>query len=83
MKPFLIFDIETGALPLEQIKALGIMPTFKAPANYKDPEKIKAKEAEHEAEVMDRAALDPTISKVLAGLWSPRMRARTLKKGSI
>ena len=66
MKSYLIFDIETGALPIEQIKALGIMPTFKAPANYKDPEKIKAKEAEHEADVMERAALDPTISKVLA-----------------
>lgn len=66
MKPYLIFDIETGALPLEQIKALGILPPFKAPSNYKDPEKIKLKEAEHEAEVMERAALDPTISKVLA-----------------
>jgi DNA polymerase elongation subunit (family B) len=66
MKPALIFDIETGALPLETIKSLGILPTFKAPANYKDPEKIKSKEAEHEQEVMERAALDPTISKVLA-----------------
>lgn len=66
MKQSLIFDIETAPLPIQTIKALGIMPTFKAPANYKDPEKIKAKEAEHEAEVIERAALDPTIATICA-----------------
>ena len=63
---YLIFDIETKALPVETIKAMGLMPPFRAPANFKDPEKIKAKELEHEADVMDKAALDPLLSTVCA-----------------
>ena len=63
---YLVFDIETRSLPLETIKAKGLMPSFKPPANIKDPEKIKAREAEHEADVMEKAALDPLLSTVCA-----------------
>jgi len=63
---YLVFDIETRPLPLETIKAKGLMPTFKPPANIKDPEKIKAREAEHESDVMEKAALDPLLSTVCA-----------------
>jgi hypothetical protein len=63
---YLVFDIETRPLPLETIKARGLMPSFKPPANIKDPEKIKAREAEHEADVMEKAALDPLLSTVCA-----------------
>jgi hypothetical protein len=63
---YLVFDIETRPLPLETIKAKGLMPSFKPPANIKDPEKIKAREAEHEADVMEKAALDPLLSTVCA-----------------
>jgi len=63
---YLIYDIETKALPVETIKAMGLMPPFRAPANFKDPDKIKAKELEHEADVMEKAALDPLLSTVCA-----------------
>ena len=63
---YLIFDIETKALPVETIKAMGLMPPFRAPGNFKDPEKIKAKELEHEADVMDKAAVDPLLSTICA-----------------
>ena len=64
--PYLVFDIETRALPLSRIKEKGLMPSFKAPSNYKDPDKIAAKEAEHESEIMAKAALDATLSEVCA-----------------
>lgn len=63
---YLIFDIETRALTVEEVKKRDIMPSFKPPANYKDPDKIAAKEAEHETEVMSKAALDATLSEVCA-----------------
>lgn len=62
----MVFDIETRAKSLEWVKANGLMPSFKAPSNYKDPDKIAAKEAEHESDVMSRAALDPVLSEILA-----------------
>lgn len=63
---YLIFDIETRSLPANVLKETGVFPSFKAPSNYKDPDKIAAKESEHEAEVLARAALDPTLSQVCA-----------------
>lgn len=66
MKAMMVFDIETRAKSLEWVKANGLMPSFKAPSNYKDPDKIAAKEAEHETDVMSRAALDPVLSEILA-----------------
>jgi hypothetical protein len=59
-----IFDIETGPLPIEQL--VHVMPTFEAPSNWKDDEKIKAKIAEQESKWFDRAALDARTGEVLA-----------------
>lgn len=63
---YLILDIETRPLPLEVLKERGLFPKFKPPANYKDPEKIKAAELEHEAKCLESAALDPIMSEVCA-----------------
>lgn len=57
------FDIETAPLPDDQLER--VKPIFEAPANYKDPEKIKANIAEQEAAWRDRAALDATTGRVL------------------
>lgn len=64
----IVFDIETGPLPETQLKEL--MPEFEAPANLKDPEKIKAAiESKRKAWIED-AALSPLTGEVLAiGLW--------------
>lgn len=61
-------DIETGPLPEAQLKEL--MPEFEAPANLKDPDKIKAAiESKRKAWIED-AALSPLTGEVLAiGLW--------------
>lgn len=83
MKSYLIFDIETRALPLSYIKEKEIMPSFKPPSNYKDPDKIAAKEAEHETEVMSKAALDATLSEVCAlGYLSDEDEEPTIIVGS-
>lgn len=52
---FAIFDIETG--PRSRDEILACAPAFKAPANYKDPDKIAAAIAEQEDEFVERAAL--------------------------
>ena len=44
-----IFDIETG--PRSRAELAECVPTFEAPANWKDPEKIRAYVAEKEAAV--------------------------------
>lgn len=60
----IVFDIETGPLPYEQIEALA--PEFEAPVNYKDPDKIAAAiEAKREA-WLSKAALSPLTGQVLA-----------------
>jgi predicted PolB exonuclease-like 3'-5' exonuclease len=60
----IVFDIETGPLPFDQISALA--PEFEAPSNYKDPEKIAAAiEAKRDA-WLARAALSPLTGQVLA-----------------
>lgn len=58
------FDIETEALPEAEIAHL--MPTFDAPSNYKDPEKIAANIADQKAKWLERAALSPLTGSVLA-----------------
>ena len=73
-----IFDIETGPLPENDLAAL--MPAFD-PAevktgNIKDPDKVAAKiaeaEAAHRREFFERAALDPLTGRVVAvGLLYP------------
>jgi hypothetical protein len=58
------FDIETEALPEAEIAHL--MPTFEAPSNYKDPEKIAANIADQKAKWLERAALSPLTGRVMA-----------------
>lgn len=59
----IVFDIETGPLPLAELDALA--PEFKPAANLKDPEKIKASVEEKRNEYYERAALSPVTGKVL------------------
>lgn len=60
----IFFDIETAPLPAGECELY--MPEFKAPANYKDAEKIAANIAEQKAEWLERAALSPLTGRVLA-----------------
>lgn len=60
----IIYDIETGALPLTEIEKA--MPEFKADSRLKDPAKIEADIAEKRAEFIDRAALSPTTGQILS-----------------
>lgn len=59
-----IFDIETGPLPIETL--IEHMPKFEAPANLKDPDKIKAAIEAKKQEWLDGAALSATTGRVLA-----------------
>jgi DNA polymerase elongation subunit (family B) len=59
-----IIDIETEGLPIEQIDHLA--PTFTAPSNYKDADKIAASIAEQRADWIKRAALSPLTGKIVA-----------------
>lgn len=59
-----IIDIETEGLPVEQIDHLA--PTFTAPSNYKDADKIAASIAEQRMEWFKRAALSPMTGKIVA-----------------
>jgi hypothetical protein len=64
----IFFDIETG--PCEDyafVKTL--MPPFKAPSNYTDPDKILAAKEKKEAEWWDKAALDPISGEIVAFGW--------------
>lgn len=63
MNPITVFDIETGPLPLEQLGDL--KPEFKAPANYRDLDKIKASIMEQEAKWLADAALSAVTGEVL------------------
>lgn len=60
----LLFDIETGPLPMEQLER--VCPEFKAPANYRDEEKIRANIAEQAVKWLDEAALRAETCQVLA-----------------
>jgi hypothetical protein len=57
-----IIDIETIALPDDQLASL--KPVFEAPANYKDPEKIKANLTDQEARWKEQAALSAMTGRV-------------------
>lgn len=62
------FDIETKPFESDALKSA--MPQFKAPANIKDPVKIAAKIEEKQKAFIERAALSPLSSTILAvGLW--------------
>ncbi|MFN0129852.1 MAG: hypothetical protein ACKV19_24570 [Verrucomicrobiales bacterium] len=62
-----VFDIETGPRPESELA--DVQPEFKAPANYKDPEKIAAAIAEQKKEWLERAALSAVTGRVLAVGW--------------
>lgn len=59
-----VFDIETG--PVSVDKLADQMPEFKAPANYKDEEKIQAYKQEQQEKWIEKAALDASTGQVLA-----------------
>lgn len=58
----LFFDIETEAL---DIKDIPVIPEFKAPKNYKDPEKIRAAIEMARLTWDDERALSPLTARVL------------------
>lgn len=60
----IVFDIETT--PLSEAELLPLMPTFEAPSNFKDPEKIKAALETKRKTWLEAAALDPVTGRVLA-----------------
>lgn len=60
----IVFDIETGPAPMDEIEAS--MPEFTPPANYRDEAKIAAWRADKRQEYIERAALDPRTGRVLA-----------------
>lgn len=60
----IVFDIETGGLPIEQL--IPLMPAFTAPSNYKDADKIKANIEAQKKDWLDSAALSPVTGRVLA-----------------
>lgn len=59
----IFFDIETAPLPEEHIRPL--MPEFAAPANYKDPEKIKASIAEQQQKWLANGALSAITGRLI------------------
>lgn len=59
----IFFDIETGPLPLAQVQQF--KPEFRAPANYKDLDKIQANLLEQEAKWMADGALSAVTGRVL------------------
>lgn len=60
----IVFDIETG--PRSRAELAECVPTFEAPSNWKDPEKIRACVSEKEAEWFQSAALSALTGRVLA-----------------
>ncbi len=62
-----VFDIETGPRPEADI--IDLAPEFKAPANYKDKDKIAAAIEEQKQEWLQRAALSAVTGRVLAVGW--------------
>ena len=65
MERFCVFDIETA--PLAEAEAY--LPPPKPRANLKDPAKIEADIREKTASLLDRAALDPDLCRIVAGGW--------------
>jgi hypothetical protein len=63
----IVFDIETAPLPRADLAEC--VPTFEAPSNWKDPEKIRAHVAEKEASWHQSAALSAVTGRVLAIGW--------------
>jgi hypothetical protein len=67
--PRLILDIETLSLS----DADDYLEPVVAPANYRDPEKIRSYQEEKRADLLARCALDPDLCQIVAvGLWNGR-----------
>lgn len=64
MNDITLFDIETGPLPIEKLRA--VMPKFSAPSNWKDEAKIEANVKEQEEKWMSNAALSPMTGQVVS-----------------
>lgn len=64
MKTPVYFDIETEALPFDQIEQF--KPEFEAPGNYKDPVKIEEVKKAKLASWMEDCALSPLTGRVIA-----------------
>jgi len=84
----IVFDIETGPLPLEELRAS--LPPFDESGvkvgNLKDPDKIKAKIEEarvaHEEEFIARAALSPLTGRIICvGYMSTDKQATVIDAG--
>lgn len=60
----IVFDIETCSLPESELAPF--IPTFDPPANYKDPDKIKAALDAKRKDWIESCALDPITGRVLA-----------------
>ena len=72
----LVFDIETG--PACDIILNQVKPSFTAPSNYKDPEKIASAISAEEAEWKSKAALSATTGVVLAVGLKTKERERLI-----
>lgn len=71
------FDIETAPRDLTILEKL--VPTFTAPSNYKDPEKIAANIAEQKEKWFEKAALSPVTGRVLViAYWPEDQTAPTI-----
>lgn len=60
-RPPLVFDIETAPI----LAAREYIDEPAAPANYKDPDKIAAYIEEKHRELVDKAALDPDLTRIV------------------
>lgn len=78
MRTPLVFDVETVAME----GAADFLPSdFKAPENYKDPEKIAAHIAGQKAAALDKAALDVDLLEVAAlGFCWPGLVVQTIDR---
>ena len=65
MERFCVFDIETAPLADAEV----YLPLPKPRANLKDPVKIEADIREKTATLLDRAALDPDLCRIVAAGW--------------
>ena len=65
MERFCVFDIETAPLA----DAAVYIPPPKPRANLKDPAKIEADLAEKTAALLEKAALDPDLCRIVAAGW--------------
>ena len=69
-----VFDIETAA----QDRAAAWVPAVSAPGSYRDPVKIAAYVDRKRQELLDRAALDPDLGRIVAIGWWDEATGRTL-----